>query len=435
VNYDLPWNPQRIEQRIGRCHRYGQKYDVVVVNFLNRRNAADQRVFELLEKKFKLFNGVFGASDDVLGALESGIDFEKRIHQIYQSCRTPTEINAAFDKLQEDLDRDIQATLKDTRSKLLEHFDEDVSARLRISQDETTLQMNRFEDCLWRLTRHALRSHADFDPENYRFTLKSRPAGAHADKVPLGSYQLITRDVSEAYHHYRLGHPLAETLLKQAQSMQLPPRELIVRYSDHAGRISVLEDLVGQSGWLTLTHLSIQTLEREDYLLFTGVTDSGRLLDADTCARFFGVSGEAGKEESLPQAIESRLKSQFESEQHKITEQIAGRNEVYFESEMEKLELWAEDLKDSLERELKDLEKEIRATRKETRQPANLESKVALHKKIKDLEKKRNEKRRDLFQAQDQVETRKDALIGEVEARLKQQVSKDNLFAVRWKVI
>ena len=41
VNYDLPWNPQRIEQRIGRCHRYGQKFDVVVVNFLNRSNAAD----------------------------------------------------------------------------------------------------------------------------------------------------------------------------------------------------------------------------------------------------------------------------------------------------------------------------------------------------------------------------------------------------------
>ena len=42
VNYDLPWNPQRIEQRIGRCHRYGQKHDVVVVNFLNQSNAADQ---------------------------------------------------------------------------------------------------------------------------------------------------------------------------------------------------------------------------------------------------------------------------------------------------------------------------------------------------------------------------------------------------------
>jgi SNF2 family DNA or RNA helicase len=79
VNYDLPWNPQRIEQRIGRCHRYGQKHDVVVVNFLNRENAADERVYQLLSEKFKLFEGVFGASDEVLGAIESGVDFEKRI--------------------------------------------------------------------------------------------------------------------------------------------------------------------------------------------------------------------------------------------------------------------------------------------------------------------------------------------------------------------
>lgn len=64
---DLPWNPQRIEQRIGRCHRYGQKHDVVVVNFLNRKNGADQRVYQLLSEKFKLFEGVFGASDEVLG--------------------------------------------------------------------------------------------------------------------------------------------------------------------------------------------------------------------------------------------------------------------------------------------------------------------------------------------------------------------------------
>lgn len=76
VNYDLPWNPQRIEQRIGRCHRYGQKHDVVVVNFINKNNAADQRVYELLSEKFKLFSGVFGASDEVLGTIESG-DFER----------------------------------------------------------------------------------------------------------------------------------------------------------------------------------------------------------------------------------------------------------------------------------------------------------------------------------------------------------------------
>ncbi len=67
MNYDLPWNPQRIEQRIGRCHRYGQKHDVVVINFLNERNEADRRVLELLTEKFRLFSGVFGSSDEVLG--------------------------------------------------------------------------------------------------------------------------------------------------------------------------------------------------------------------------------------------------------------------------------------------------------------------------------------------------------------------------------
>lgn len=94
VNYDLPWNPQRIEQRIGRCHRYGQKNDVVVINFLNRKNAADRRVYELLSQKFRLFEGVFGSSDDVLGSIESGVDFEKRIASIYQTCKRPKKFSS-----------------------------------------------------------------------------------------------------------------------------------------------------------------------------------------------------------------------------------------------------------------------------------------------------------------------------------------------------
>src|SRR5260370_37885315 len=126
INYDLPWNPQRIEQRIGRCHRYGQKHDVVVINFLNERNEADRRVLELLTEKFSLFNGVFGASDEVLGTIESGVDFEKRILAIYQECRTPEEIDAAFRELQQEMDERIRTRMDDTRRLLFEHFDEDV---------------------------------------------------------------------------------------------------------------------------------------------------------------------------------------------------------------------------------------------------------------------------------------------------------------------
>src|SRR5450756_2602596 len=132
VNYDLPWNPQRDEQRIGRCHRYGQKSDVVVVNFLNKKNAADVRVYQLLDEKFRLFDGVFGASDEVLGAVESGIDFEKRIAGIYQQCRTTEQIQFEFDQLQLDLEAQISTGQRDAREKLLDNFDQEVVEKVRI---------------------------------------------------------------------------------------------------------------------------------------------------------------------------------------------------------------------------------------------------------------------------------------------------------------
>jgi ERCC4-related helicase len=137
VNYDLPWNPQRVEQRIGRCHRYGQQRDVLVINFLNRQNAADARLFELLEKKLNLFDGVFGASDEILGALESGVDFERRVLDIYQSCRHPDEINAAFDRLRSDMEQRISSRMTEMRSVVLERFDGDVRRKLKLASEQT----------------------------------------------------------------------------------------------------------------------------------------------------------------------------------------------------------------------------------------------------------------------------------------------------------
>jgi superfamily II DNA/RNA helicase len=145
VNYDLPWNPQRIEQRIGRCHRYGQKHDVVVVNFLNQTNEADQHVFRLLSEKFKLFEGVFGASDEVLGAIESGVDFEKRIADIYQRCRTTQEIKTSFDQLQSELGTQIDEAMTRARQLLFEHFDDEVREKLRVSDESSRHYLNRYE--------------------------------------------------------------------------------------------------------------------------------------------------------------------------------------------------------------------------------------------------------------------------------------------------
>lgn len=119
INYDLPWNPMKIEQRIGRCHRYGQQNDVVAINLLNTQNEADKRVYEILSKKFELFEGVFGASDIALGALESGTSFEKMVLDIYQSCNTTTEFRKAFDKLDRKLNAKRDRNARKLRSVLI----------------------------------------------------------------------------------------------------------------------------------------------------------------------------------------------------------------------------------------------------------------------------------------------------------------------------
>src|SRR5256885_9078876 len=189
VNYDLPWNPQRIEQRIGRCHRYGQKHDVVVVNFLNRKNAADKRVYELLSEKFHLFEGIFGASDEVLGAIESGVDFEKRINDIYQRCRKHEEIKTAFDQLQMELSLEINDAITKTRQKLLENFDDEVREKLREQADKSERALNKFERLLMRTTQHELKDNAEFLDDS-AFRLNSAPFPDKDGEIPLGLYEL-----------------------------------------------------------------------------------------------------------------------------------------------------------------------------------------------------------------------------------------------------
>ena len=149
VNFDLPWNPQRIEQRIGRCHRYGQKNDVVVINFLNDKNAADKRVYDLLSQKFKLFDGVFGSSDEILGSVESGVDFEKRIARIYQECRYQEDIQREFDKLQEELAEPISKKMRATRQSILDNFDENISSRLTKCEGNTVASLDRFSQWMY----------------------------------------------------------------------------------------------------------------------------------------------------------------------------------------------------------------------------------------------------------------------------------------------
>ena len=445
VNYDLPWNPQRIEQRIGRCHRYGQKHDVVVINFLNRKNAADQRVFELLAEKFKLFDGVFGSSDEVLGALESGVDFERRIAEIYQTCRTKQMIDSAFAELQRELEEQITARMAETQQNLFEHFDEEVRARLRMRQEEGRRYLDRFGRSLWKLTKQEVNGAARFDDKNYLFKLGKLDASW--PKTPAGKYQLLVRGSQEGQasvkqesdvFSYRLGHPLAEAAVERARTRKLKPAEIVFDYTTHrndgGAKIGEVENLVGERGWLTVSLLRVASLEEEERLLCAMVDNAGRVYDPETGDKLFQVDGSESGGVKLPKAQRELLEKRLEDVERSEMGRIDRRNEDFFKAEMEKLERWADDLKFSLEAEIKEIDVQLKEAKKEARLAHDMQAKLDLHRRVKELENERNQKRRRLYDEQDAIDERKGKYLDETAARLQKEITREEVFTIRWRV-
>jgi superfamily II DNA/RNA helicase len=437
INYDMPWNPQRVEQRIGRCHRYGQKHDVVVINFLNERNAADRRVFELLDEKFNLFRGVFGASDEVLGTIESGVDFEKRILSIYQDCRTPHEIDAAFAALRQEMDESIQARMKDTRRALLEHFDEDVHTRLRLRLDHARARIDRVSHMFWELTKLVLSDRADFDDEALHFLLDHPPSNV---SVPKGVYYLSSKDrtkddyVARGLAHYRLGHPLGEYVLDHGKALPTESCEVVFDITRHPTRIAVVEALIGQAGWLRLDKLSVEALDRQEFLLFTAITDTGEVVDQEVCERMMSVAARTGSAVSIDNAVERTLIGEADRRRDAAIAEALERNDRYFDEERARLEKWAEDMIASAEKELSDTKAQIKDLGREARKAATTEEQHELQTRIRDLEKRKRRLRERIFDVEDEIAEKRDSLITDLEKRMVQRSERETLFQVRWRV-
>lgn len=446
INYDLPWNPQRVEQRIGRCHRYGQKFDVVVINFLNQSNQADQRVLELLTEKFHLFDGVFGASDEVLGSIESGIDFEKRIQAIYETCRTPETIEEAFTTLQKELETDINEKMQQTKSLLLENFDEDIHDLLKIQLDAAEQRLDKVGRWFWALTQHELDGKALFEESNHSFVLQHP-----IPNTATGTYQLIKRGRNkdrnqlEHAHNYRLSDTLGEWVLDQAKSRHLNSSQNLEHvcfdYSAHTAKVSVIEPLIGCSGTLTLQKFSIASLEcSEDYLLFAAIDNNGTAIPAETAQKLMQLSGILEKNTTLNTLSEAKDEQLYqrnailESARQGVEKNVNDRNLSFFEQEVNKLDDWADDLKEGLEQSIKEMDKEIKHVRREAKIAPTLEEKLGLQKQQRKLESQRNRSRKELFDKQDEVDERRESLIESLEGKLNKQTSTEDLFTIQWSV-
>lgn len=427
INYDLPWNPQRIEQRIGRCHRYGQKHDVVVVNFVDRSNEADARVYELLAQKFELFEGVFGASDEVLGAIGSGVDFERRIADIYRDCREPEAIRASFDQLQRDLFEEIDQKMLQTRQLLLENFDEEVQDKLRVRAEDSREALSRYERMLMDLSRAELAGCASFDDSG--FQLQSLPDPDLAD-VPLGRYELPRR--GEEAHIYRPGHPLAIWAMAQGKSRQLPVANLHFDYDAYGSKVSTLELYRGKRGWLAVRLLTVKALGAEEqHLMVAAVTAEGSLLEADDPEKLLRLpaSDHPSAEPGTPPA---ELDGDLTTRRDGLLRDINQRNLGFFKQEVDKLEAWADDLKLRLEAEIKEMDAEIKEAVKAAAVAATLPETLEHQERRSTLQKKRTGLIAQLYTRQDEIAAQRDELIGAIKGQLQQDIQDVPLFTVSW---
>lgn len=436
VNHDMPWNPQRIEQRIGRCHRYGQDYDVVVLNFLNQDNHADQRVHTLLGEKFNLFDGVFGASDQVLGALENGVDIEKRILDILKTCRNADEIEAAFNQLQNDLEDVIQDKMGKAKQQLIEHFDADVHDRLQSQLQDAEVALNRIQERFWKLAKWGLSHHARFDEERYSVILDQPPTAG----IPTGQHQLISaakRDADDTSggHLLRLSSPLGSWLLEAAKSQELAPAEVHFDLSAHGKKVSMLEPLKNKSGWLRVERLLVHTDTDEDFLLVSGVTEDLSSVDIECLERLWDLPSIDRGACDVPEDMDARLGQEIE--QHRQSTLLKHSQSVgsRVKQLQDQLDQWAEDKVEPEKKKLAELRAQKQQFRRQARSASTVDDQLQGQTRSRQAEKAIRKQEAEIARLQDDLDDKLDEMFDKLKITSQQKSQTEAIFTLKWSII
>ena len=430
INYDLPWNPQRIEQRIGRCHRYGQKSDVVVINFLNTRNDADRRVLELLTDKFKLFDGVFGASDEILGRISDDLDFEKRILAIYDNCRTPEAITAAFDRLQKEMEDSIAATRNLAEERLLQYFDTDVHERFKTRLQQTRKRLDDFQRWFWLASRFALNNYAAFNPQSYRFDLKTAPE----PHLHLGVYSVLKDSgENETAALHRPNTDLGQWCIDQCKTADTPNAEITFNYGGYSGgKISILAQNQGKSGWLSVEKIKIHSqADAFETLLFTARTDDGEWLDDDFCQKLLLLGTKrTDRAQAIPSDITQSAKLRCDS----FFAQYQEQNNRYYYDRVLQFDRWAEDQKAILGNELEEIKTKIKTIKRERNLAQNTAELAQYENQIRKLEQQKRHLRNTLDDKEDEIDEKHDLLIRNLQLQTTFKSEFKNLFTIKWRI-
>lgn len=444
VNYDLPWNPQRIEQRIGRVHRYGQKCDVVIINFINKKNVADVRLYDILQHKFKLFDGVFGASDEILGTLSDGVDFEKAVASIFDLCRTTEEINRAFDELQQSLGIQKDAKMEETKQLVLENLNPTTQEKLHIMKKRVEDYLERRKQIFWDLTVVMLKkNHPEmFINEHTKvfgqfkeqvFNLPSEINFAKSFNYCLNfnkreiNYDLLTprerKALNRAATTYNPDSNFGKRILGEAFALSAEPLHLHLKATDKLKS--------RQKGRLMLSLFKMTQPENVNYLITTIMSDSGSLLNLRAEDIFDNVvaTGEPilmGYQDLLRQIHEQNVAKYEKSEKKRI--------DNILRAEVDKLNRWLIDEKQAIHLKGDKLKNKITSLKRQFKLEKNFNTKLAIDAEIKKLQAEMNNNEFNTFDIERELEKKCNRLVGGKKRSLKMDYSIEPVFNITWEV-
>lgn len=433
VNYDLPWNPQRVEQRIGRVHRFGQKHNVVVVNFANKGNVAEERILELLTNKFQLFSTVFGASDEVLGAIEDGLDFEKNISSILTNCKTASELDEAFTRLENEYSAEISKEMASAKAKVFDNLDPHVQDRLKSYDAQSGAVLNKFERLLLAVTKHGLRDDATFEGDGRQFTLHRSPV----EGAPTGRYFFKSQPQDNA-HQYRYSSPLARHILDGARDGATPAAELVFSVGASSRASTAVKKLVGKHGALTANLLTFTMKAREDdisesYMLSGALTDDGQWLDEEYVADLLDLQCVEQRESSL---IDDQVFAKELAERTSdLQREVQGRNSRYYDQQEELLYRQQEDRKAEHEGKIREFKAKEKDARKRAKNADDPMEQLRFKKEARKWEQRAEDADEDFKQIRKQLRREADDYLELIEQSLRGQTTTEHLFTIRWRVI
>jgi len=231
-----------------------------------------------------------------------------------------------------------------------------------------------------------------------------------------------------------MGHPLAQIVLEKIKEKELHPTTLTFDLTGYKGNVTILDELKGQHGWLSVMAVSINSFESSDYLIAFGELDNGKNLTEDQTKRLLTLPAK-NSSGNITVVEENSISKAGNIYLDTLLKTLSERDNNYLKFETEKLTKWAEDRMNAAELAIKETKAKIKELNREAQKTDDPSSQLKIQEQLQEESRKQKKQRQEIFIVEDEIAEMRDKMIADIQKRMKQEINKKHLFTINWKLI